>query len=110
MIPTSVGEQARSYAQKGRRHIADRDVEQRRSALIARLRLATFLPAAAVLAWAFVRGVTPERLVLAGILFAVFGVLVAWHARVDARAAWHDALRLVCERGAARAARDGARP
>jgi len=103
-----VAASARAYAQKARRHSADRDVEARRSAIIARLRLATFLPGAAVLGWAFARGVTPERLILAAVLLAIFGVLVAWHAVVENRVAWHDALRVVCERGAAREARDWA--
>jgi MutS domain V len=106
MLP-SVGDAiTRSYAQKAGRHIADRDADRRRSALIARLRLATSLPAAAVLGWAFARGVTPGRLVLGAVLLAIFGVLVAWHAIVENRMAWHNALRLVCERGVAREARD----
>ena len=35
-------------------------------------------------------------------LFAVFGVLVAWHARVEERMAWHDALHTANLHGAAR--------
>ena len=99
-------ESAPSYATKAIRHIADRDVAARRSAIIARLRLATFLPGAAVLTWALTRGVTPDRLVLAIVLFGIFAALVAWHALVEDRVAWYDALRLVCQRGVARQARD----
>ena len=106
MLSSGAERTAGPYAQKARRHIAERDVEARRSAIIARLRLATFLPGAAVLGWAFARGVTPERLILGTVLLGIFGVLVAWHAIVENRVAWHDALRQVCERGVAREARD----
>ena len=37
-------------------------------------------------------------------LFAIFGGLVAWHARVDVRVAWHLALENVNLRACARAA------
>ena len=106
MLSSDAERTAGVYAQKARRHSAARDVEMRRSAIIARLRLATFLPGAGVLGWAFARGVTPERLILAAVLLAIFGVLVAWHAIVENRVAWHEALRDVCERGVAREARD----
>jgi hypothetical protein len=43
---------------------------------------------------------------LALFVFAVFGGLVVWHARVDARVAWFDALRLVTLRAMSRRARD----
>ena len=51
--------------------------------------------ASAVLVWTLSRGATPVPLARWHSLFAVFGALVAWHARVDARVAWHDALKLV---------------
>ena len=59
-----------------------------------------------MLVWTLSRGATPLPLVVASMLFVVFGILVAWHARVDERVAWHDALRLVNVRALARRARD----
>jgi MutS domain V len=94
------------YAQNASRHAADGEREAQRSTLIARLRLTTFLVAAAVLVWTLSRGATPLPLVVAFLLFVAFGILVAWHARVDERVAWHDALRAVNMRALARRARD----
>jgi hypothetical protein len=94
------------YAENAVRHAADSERELRRSTLIARLRLATFLVAAALLVWTVSRGATPLPLVAAVLLFVVFGMLVAWHARVDERVARHDALRLVNVRALARRGRD----
>ena len=94
------------YAGNAVRHAADSVREGRQSTIIARLRLATFLAAAALLIWTLSRGATPLPLVVAVALFVVFGILVAWHARVDERAAQHDALRLVNVRALARRARD----
>jgi hypothetical protein len=93
------------YAANIERSIAARDEQTRLSVRISRARLATFLLAAAVLIWTFSRGVTPGPFIAAAALFAVFGGLVAWHARVEARAAWHDAHRLVNTWGLARARR-----
>ncbi len=92
----------RPYQQRATEHTARRDMEMRRSITISRARLAVFLPATALLIWILARhpGVT---LVVADLaLFIVFGVLVAWHARVEDRVAWHDALRTVALRGVAR--------
>ena len=94
------------YAGNAVRHAADSVREGRRSTLIARLRLATFLAAATVLVLTMSRGATPLPLVVAFVLFVAFGILVAWHARVDERVAQHDALRLVNVRALARRARD----
>ena len=94
------------YGENAARHARDGEKEAQLSKLIARLRLTTFLVAAAVLVWTLSRGATPLPLVVALLLFVVFGVLVAWHARVDERVAWHDALRLVNLRALARRARD----
>ncbi len=47
-------------------------------------------------------GADPLRLAVTAGLFAAFGALVVWHARVEERAAWHDALRLACEYAQAR--------
>ena len=94
------------YAETAGRHAADAAIEAQRSTVIARLRLTMFLAGAAVLVWTLYRGVTPMPLALAFLLFVVFGVLVAWHARVDERIAWHDAQRLVNVRALARRERD----
>ncbi len=94
------------YAGNAVRHAADSVREGRRSTLIARLRLATFLAAATLLVLTLSRGATPLPLVVALVLFVAFGILVAWHARVDERVARHDALRLVNVRALARRARD----
>ena len=64
-----------------------------------------FLAALSCLVWTLERGADPVWLTVAGLLFAVFGVLVVWHARVEDRAAWHDALRVACERALARVER-----
>ena len=74
--------------------------------MIARLRLTTFLVAAAILVWALSHGGMPLPLWTAFLLFVAFGFLVVWHARVDERVAWHGALRLVNVRALARCARD----
>jgi hypothetical protein len=76
-----------------------RDDEQRRSLVLARLRLATFLAAMTSLVWwlGFFGGVPAAVTTLA--LFAVFGVLVLLHARVEDRVAWFEALRIVNARG-----------
>ena len=71
-------------------------------ALISRGRLATFLLALALLIWTLAGGADAVRLAAAGALFVVFGGLVVWHARVEERAAWHEALRVACEYAAAR--------
>jgi hypothetical protein len=94
------------YAENAARHARDGEQEAQLSKVIARLRLATFLVAAAVLVWALSRGVTSFPLWTAFLLFVAFGFLVVWHARVDERVAWHGALKLVNMRGLARRARD----
>ena len=48
------------------------------------------------------RGAEPVWLTVAALIFGVFGALVVWHARVEDRAAWHDALRVASERALAR--------
>ena len=94
-----------AYRARADAHAARRDVEAQRSLRLSRARLAVFLVAAAVLVWTLGTGATPLRLGLAAALFAVFGVLVVRHARVDDRVAWHDALRRVCLHAAARVER-----
>jgi hypothetical protein len=97
---------AGSYLANAERFAKARDDEARRSARIARLRLATFLPAAFLLIWALSNRLPLLPIVTAVVLFAAFGVLVVWHARVDDRMNWYEALRLVNVRGLARRARD----
>ena len=94
------------YAANAARHAADAAQEARQSTQISRLRLTTFLVASALLVWTLSRGATPVPLALALAIYVVFGGLVAWHARVDARVAWHGALRLVNVRAGSRRARD----
>jgi hypothetical protein len=84
----------------------DRDAELRRSVLISRLRLATVLPGLACLIWMFSRGAPPGVGIVAGAFLCAFAALVVWHARVEERAAWFDALRLVNVRAHARVRRD----
>jgi hypothetical protein len=94
------------YDERAAIHAAARDVENRRSTFISRLRLATFLPGAACLLWLISRGASvPLAVCAAGFLLA-FAVLVVWHARVDERVAWFEALRLVNVWSSARLKRD----
>ena len=96
---------ADGYAARAKVHATSRDAERRLSASLSRWRLATFLPALALLIWAIESGM-PLLFVIAGVLFLVFAVLVVRHARVDERAAWYEALRVVNERAIARIRRD----
>ena len=93
------------YAARATQHATHRDLELARSARISRARLVVFLCAAGLLLWTLASGADPLRLTIAVALFFTFGVLVFWHAQVEERAAWHDALRTACIRGAARHAR-----
>jgi hypothetical protein len=95
-----------SYAERARAHAALRDEEARISTRISRLRLVTFIPGAACLIWVLTRGASAWPLVVGLALLAAFAVLVVWHARVDERVAWFEALRLVHERAIARVARN----
>ncbi|MEX2662621.1 MAG: hypothetical protein WD227_11865 [Vicinamibacterales bacterium] len=100
------GQAAATYAAGQDRYTSLRDEQRRRSALLAKLRLATFLPAIAALVWwlGFFGGM--PAFVLAVALLLAFGVLVVRHARVEERAERFEALRLVNVRGSARLARD----
>ena len=94
------------YAERQQRYTLQRDEQRRRSALLARLRLASFLPAMAALVWWLgFDGAMPAFIVTVVLLLA-FGVLVVLHARVEERAERFEALRVVNVRGAARVARD----
>ncbi len=94
-----------TYAARATRHEELRDRELQRSRLVARWRLATFVPAILLLIWAFTRASPPFTGPLATLLFVVFAVLVVRHARIEERAAWHDALLTVNRRASARVER-----
>jgi MutS domain V len=94
------------YAARAAAHAAGRDAELERSRLISRLRLTTFLPALGCFLVAISGHALFALLVISAALFLVFGVLVVWHARVEERAAWHDALRLANVHARARVERD----
>jgi hypothetical protein len=96
------------YVAEAQRCAAAREPEARRSLTIARLRLGTAIPGAACLVWMMAGGPLVPLGVGATLFFAAFTALVIWHARVEARLTWADALRVVNERGAARVARDWA--
>jgi hypothetical protein len=93
------------YQQRADEHADRRDREARLSTRIARFRLATFIPGAALVLWSL----TPEKhwaVLAAGLcLLAAFAVLVVWHARVDERVEWYEALRIVNLHGLARISR-----
>ena len=91
-----------AYQTRARGHVMRRDEELQRSRRISRLRLAVFLAAGTLLIWTLMSGADSVRLAVAAAFFVAFGALVVWHARVEERAAWHDALRLACEYAQAR--------
>ena len=95
-----------SYAERAAAHAAAAGVEQRRSGRISRLRLLTFLPAAACIVWMLAVHPSIPLAATALALFLGFGALVVWHARVEERIEWFEALRLVNERAGARVGRD----
>ncbi len=89
------------YRERAASHARSRDEERRRSAVLARFRLGTFLGGAAALVWwTGFSGAMPAAL-LTGALFLVFAILVVVHARVEDRAAWCEAMRTVNTRGIA---------
>jgi hypothetical protein len=104
------------YTARERRYAAECDDERRRSATLARLRLATFVAAAGALTWwlGFDGRVLAAAVTL--LLLLEFAVLVVVHARVESRAEWCEALRGVNARALARLDRrwdqlpDGAPP
>jgi len=101
-------ERSQRYAAAARRYAAARTPDAQRSLVIARLRLATAIPGAACVVWMMAGGPPLPLTVAAVLLFSAFTALVVWHARVEDRLAWVDALRLVNERGHARCERQWA--
>ena len=94
------------YEERAAAHTAHRDREAHRSITISRARLSIFLVAIAGLIWILAQKSGPAWFMADVALFVGFGVLVAWHARVEDRVAWHAALRVVALRGLARVRRD----
>jgi hypothetical protein len=76
-------------------HTSRRDAEAIVSTRIARLRLATVVPGVGLLAVAGARTFSAPALVGGLTLLLIFAMLVVWHARVEQRVAWHDALATV---------------
>ncbi len=93
------------YAENAERHGRARDLEAQRSARISRLRLTSFLAGAAALVWIWSYGIAVVPLGIALGAFILFAMFVVLHARVEERAARHEALRLVNVRALARLAR-----
>jgi hypothetical protein len=95
------------YEKRAAAHAERASVERRISKRIARWRLATFIPGAACLTYTlFARGFFPALVFGAGlVLIAAFAVLVVWHARVEARVDWYDALHAVNQFAMARIGR-----
>jgi hypothetical protein len=91
-----------AYTARERQYASGRDDQRRTSRLLARLRLATFLPGIAALIWwiGFAGGAVAFAAAVA--LLLAFGVLVVLHARVETRVSWFEALRAVNVRGISR--------
>ena len=93
------------YQARARDHGVRRDAELKRSLLISRARLIVFLLATASVIWTFVHRAGWPWITVDAVLIVMFGVLVVWHARIEERAAWHQALETVSLRSAARVER-----
>jgi MutS domain V len=93
------------YGQNAEYHARARDEIARVSHRISTFRLIAFLIGTASLIWTM-RGAAALPISITVVSFFAFAVLVVWHARVDDRVAWHEALRVVNMRGLARLARD----
>jgi hypothetical protein len=90
------------YTARATRYQAARDRERTRSRLIGWSRVAVFLAAALAALLGFTSGPDRFTLIVAAVLAVMFIVLVVWHARIDARASWYDALFIVNDRALAR--------
>jgi hypothetical protein len=99
-------ERIAAYSARADRHALARDAESRLSVRLSRLRLIAFLPAVAFLLFGLNRAASPWPFVAACALFASFAALVVWHAKVEERIAWFEALRLVNVRAVARLSRE----
>lgn len=90
-----------AYRERAGRHAGARDAERRRSVVVSRLRLATFLLGVALLIVAM-RDPRIPAFAGAAASFMTFAALVYRHSRIEERVEWHDALRIVNERAIAR--------
>jgi hypothetical protein len=95
-----------AYTAHAQQHSEARQVEARSSGRISTARLIFFLLGLALVAWLLSSGSTPTRLALTAFTFVVFGALVFWHAKVEARIAWHGAHITFSRRRIAAIARD----
>jgi hypothetical protein len=82
-----------------------RDAEQITSKRLSRLRLATFIPGAVLVLWGLSRDITLAPIAAGVALLFVFAVLVFWHARVEERVSWFDAVHVFNMQGLARIGR-----
>jgi hypothetical protein len=97
---------AAEYTEKAGRYTRERQEAERQSRQMSTLRLATFLPAAALAVWLLSNGFSVAPTAVAAVLFLAFGALVVRQARIEERIAWLDALRVVNLRARARIERD----
>ena len=97
---------AADYSRKIEDYARTRAAVAQRSGRISTLRLATSLPAAAMILWLLTRGFSGVPAAIAVVFLLAFGVLVVWHARIEERIAWLDALQLANVRARARVQRD----
>jgi MutS domain V len=93
------------YEQHVAAHTARRDAEAVLSVRISRLRLASVVPGIALLVMSGARTFSAAALIAGLVLLLIFLVLVVWHAKVEQRVAWHEALRTVNLHALARIAR-----
>lgn len=100
-----MAESADRYLDRERAWTARRDEERRKSASVARFRLVTFLGALSATVWWLGFAGAEPAFVTAVALYLAFGTLVVIHARIEDRAEWFEALRVVNARAVARVAR-----
>jgi len=107
-VPATEQDAAALYASRETRFRNARDADAARSRALSNARLATVLAGVALVLIAAGGRLTPPALFWAAAVaaFAAFAVLVVWHARVEDRRAWHDALVEVNRLGRARLARE----
>lgn len=98
-------ESADRYLAREEEWTRKRDGERRASASIARLRLATFLGAVAATVWWLGFAGAMPAFVTALVLYLLFGTLVFIHSKIEDRAEWFEALRVVNARALARVSR-----
>jgi hypothetical protein len=95
-----------AYAAHAQQHAEAHEAELRVSKKISTARLIVFLLGLALVAWLLSRGSTTVRFALTATTFLVFGALVYWQSKIEARIAWHDAHVTFNRRRLAAIARD----